>query len=194
MVRALTQPVGRLARSGRAPSGPPPCCQGCRRGPRRREPVEPQDALEVGEQHLDLLPLAVEWSHGLSCRSPLERRLYRNSDPVLRDTKDVWRANGGASHFGSPVSWRQLRRRALLRGTPSDGAICGHRSAVKLAAAIAVFGADASTDAIRRKARSSVCGGRRQSAINLPSFVSVGAGRRIRPAGPGRGRCDQLHC
>jgi hypothetical protein len=45
------------------------------------------------------------------------------------------------------------------------GASCGHRSAVKLADAIAIFGADASTDAIRRKARCSVCGGKGQSAI-----------------------------
>jgi hypothetical protein len=56
------------------------------------------------------------------------------------------------------------------------GASCCHRSAVKLADAIAIFGADASTDAIRRKARCSVCGGKGQSAINLPSFISVTAG------------------
>jgi hypothetical protein len=47
---------------------------------------------------------------------------------------------------------------------------------MKLASAIAIFGADASTNAIRRKVRCSVCGGKGQSAINLPSFVSVTAG------------------
>ena len=59
---------------------------------------------------------------------------------------------------------------------PSTGASCGHRSAMKLADAIAIFGANASTDAIRRKARRAYCGSRGSSAINLPSFISVTSG------------------
>jgi hypothetical protein len=52
---------------------------------------------------------------------------------------------------------------------------------VKLAAAIAIFGANASINAIWRKARCSVCGGKGQSAINLPNYISVTGGPQKYP-------------
>ena len=70
------------------------------------------------------------------------------------------------------VDWVWVYCEARLR----TGAVCGHRSAVKLADAIAVFGAAASTDALRRKARCTSCGSKGSSSINLPSFINVTEG------------------
>ena len=91
-----------------------------------------------------------------------EQRRQREPPPPIATIGEIARE----------VDWVWVYCEARLRA----GANCGHRSALKLADVIAVFGADASTDAIRRKARCSVCGSKGQSAINLPSYVSVTGG------------------
>jgi hypothetical protein len=91
-----------------------------------------------------------------------EQRQQREPSPPVATIGEIARE----------VDWVWVYCEARL----TTGAVCGHRSAVKLATAIAIFGADASTDAIQRKARCSVCGGKGQSAFNLPSYVSATAG------------------